>query len=55
MPYTIRVGIVFIAFLGWILFQLFVKKKKLTEMKTDILTISIFLVVVSGVFYAIMR
>lgn len=54
MPYILRVGFVVATFLGWILFQLFVKKKKLAEMKTDILTIAIFLLVLGAVFYAIM-
>ncbi len=53
MPQIIRIGAIFAAFLGWIGFQMFVKKKKLAEMKTDILIIFIFLIVLGGVFYAI--
>jgi predicted tellurium resistance membrane protein TerC len=55
MPQIIRIGIVFIAFLGWIGFQMIVKKRKMAEMKSDVLTIFIFLFVLAGVFYAITK
>jgi hypothetical protein len=46
MYYTLlRIAVVPAAFIGWILFQLFVNKKKLTDLKNDLLTISVFLVV----------
>ncbi len=34
-----------LAFIGWILFQLFVKKKRLRDLQGDILTIVAFLLV----------
>ena len=34
-----------LAFIGWILFQLFVKKKRLGDLQNDILTICAFLLI----------
>ncbi|NCU04913.1 MAG: hypothetical protein GXC73_13085 [Chitinophagaceae bacterium] len=41
----LRFAIVPLAFFGWILFQLFVKKKRFHELQSDLLTITAFLIV----------
>lgn len=41
----LRLGVVPLAFAGWVVYQLAFKKKKFSDISNDLLTISVFLVI----------
>ena len=53
--FFLRIGIVLIAFLGWIIYQKKVNKKTWIDLKKDILLISIYIIVSGFIFYFLLN
>lgn len=51
MYFFLRYGLVAIAFLGWIFYQLAVKKKSWRDIQSDVIAIVFFIIVSAGIFY----